>query len=161
QEHLSGGVIYHDGQFDDSRLALNLAQTAAESGAVIANYVKAVGLIKENGLITGVEAQDMESGRDFAIRAQCVVNATGVFTDEIRRQDDEGVQPMVAASQGIHLVLPPEFLPGDAAIMIPKTADGRVLFAVPWHGHVVVGTTDTPIDTPSLEPHALQEEIEF
>jgi glycerol-3-phosphate dehydrogenase len=161
QEHLSGGVIYHDGQFDDARLALNLAQTAAESGAVIVNYVKAVGLIKENNVLAGVEAEDVETGRQFVIRAQCVVNATGVFVDRIRRQDDENAQNMVAASQGIHLVLPREFLPGDAAIMIPKTADGRVLFAVPWHGHVVVGTTDTPVDAPSLEPRALDEEIDF
>jgi len=161
QEHLSGGVIYHDGQFDDARLALNLAQTAAESGAVIANYVKAVGLIKENQVIAGVEAEDVETGRQFTLRAKCVVNATGVFADSIRRQDDENAAAMVAASQGIHLVLPREFLPGDAAIMIPKTADGRVLFAVPWHGHVVVGTTDTPVDAPSLEPRALDEEIDF
>jgi len=161
QEHLSGGVIYHDGQFDDARLALNLAQTAAEAGAVVANYVKAVGLIKEDNVLAGVEAEDVESGRQFTIRAKCVVNATGVFVDRIRRQDDENAQLMVAASQGIHLVLPREFLPGDAAIMIPKTADGRVLFAVPWHGHVVVGTTDTAIDSPSLEPRALDEEIDF
>lgn len=161
QEHLSGGVIYHDGQFDDARLALNLAQTAAASGAVITNYVKAVGLIKENHVIAGVEAEDEESGRQFSIRAKCVINATGVFTDTIRRQDDENAPKIVEASQGIHLVLPSEFLPGDAAIMIPKTADGRVLFAVPWHGHVVVGTTDTPVAAPSLEPRALDEEVEF
>jgi glycerol-3-phosphate dehydrogenase len=161
QEHLSGGVIYHDGQFDDARLALNLAQTASEAGAVVANYVKAVELIKEDNVLAGVEAEDVESGRQFIIRAKCVVNATGVFVDKIRQQDDENAQKMVAASQGIHLVLPREFLPGDAAIMIPKTADGRVLFAVPWHGHVVVGTTDTAIDSPTLEPRALDEEIDF
>jgi glycerol-3-phosphate dehydrogenase len=161
QQHLSGGVIYHDGQFDDSRLALNLAQTAAEAGAIVVNYVKAVGLIKEDNLIAGVEAEDGETGRQFTIRAKCVVNATGVFVDRIRRQDDGNARKMVSASQGIHLVLPREFLPGDAAIMIPKTADGRVLFAVPWHEHVVVGTTDTAIDSPSLEPRALDEEIDF
>jgi len=161
QELLSGGVIYHDGQFDDSRLALNLAQTAAEAGAVVVNYVKAVGLIKEDHLIAGVEAEDGETGQQFTIRGKCVVNATGVFVDRIRRQDDGNSQAMVSASQGIHLVLPREFLPGDAAIMIPKTADGRVLFAVPWHQHVVVGTTDTAIDSPSLEPRAQDAEIDF
>lgn len=161
QENLSGGVIYHDGQFDDARLAINLAQTAAEAGAVVANYVRAAGLVKENGVLAGVEAEDVESGKQFVIRAKCVVNATGVFTDAIRRQDEAGASPMVAASQGIHIVLPREFLPGEAAIMIPKTADGRVLFAVPWHDHVVVGTTDTPVENPSLEPRALPQEIEF
>lgn len=161
QENLSGGVIYHDGQFDDARLAINLAQTAAEQGAVVVNYVKAVGLIKEDGVLGGIEAEDIETGQQFVIRAKCVVNATGVFTDDIRRQDDANVPPMVTASQGIHIVLPREFLPGNAAIMIPKTADGRVLFAVPWHDHVVVGTTDTPIENASLEPRALPEEIEF
>lgn len=161
QENLLGGVIYHDGQFDDTRLAINLAQTAADSGAVIANYVKAVGLIKEKELIAGVEVEDVETGQQFAIRAQSVVNATGVFVDEMRREDDASAQPIVSVSQGIHLVLPKEFLPGNTAIMIPKTADGRVLFAVPWHDHVVVGTTDTPIPAPSLEPRALDEEIDF
>jgi glycerol-3-phosphate dehydrogenase len=161
QESLVGGVIYHDGQFDDARLAINLAQTAAEAGAVMVNYVKAVGLVKENGLVAGVEAEDSETGNQFTIRAKCVVNATGVFVDTIRQQDDASAPNMVAVSQGIHLVLPKEFLPGDAAIMIPQTTDGRVLFAVPWHGHVIVGTTDTPVAAPSLEPHALEEEMEF
>jgi glycerol-3-phosphate dehydrogenase len=161
QENLSGGVIYHDGQFDDSRLAINLAQTAAGLGAVLSNYVKAIGLVKENGLVTGIEAQDIETGGQFVIRAKCVVNATGVWVDEMRRHDDEAATSMVAVSQGIHLVLPKEFLPGQAAIMIPKTADGRVLFAVPWHDHVVVGTTDTPVAAASLEPRALEEETEF
>lgn len=160
-ENLSSGVVYHDGQFDDARLALNLAQTAAEMGAVVANYVKAVGLVKEEGLVTGVEAHDVESGRQFVVRAKCVVNATGVWVDEVRKYDETQAKAMVAVSQGIHLVLPKEFLPGQAAIMIPKTADGRVLFAVPWHDHVVVGTTDTPVPSASFEPRALEEETEF
>ena len=161
QQNLSGGVLYHDGQFDDSRLAINLAQTAAEHGATVANYVKAVGLIKENGVVAGVEAEDIEDGCQFTIRAKCVVNATGVWVDSIRRHDEADASPLVAASQGIHIVLPKEFLPGDAAIMIPKTADGRVLFAVPWHDHVVVGTTDTSVSTSSIEPRALPEELDF
>ncbi|MDQ3812531.1 MAG: glycerol-3-phosphate dehydrogenase/oxidase [Armatimonadota bacterium] len=161
QKNLSGGVIYHDGQFDDARLAISLAQTAADLGAVVVNYVQAVGLVKENGIVAGIEAQDQESGRQFTLRAKCVINATGVFVDSIRRLDEVEARSMVAVSQGIHLVLPKAFLPGNAAIMIPKTADGRVLFAVPWHNHVVVGTTDTPVAEASLEPRALAEEIEF
>lgn len=161
QEHLHGGVLYHDGQFDDARLALNLAQTATELGAVVLNYVRAEGLVKTEGLITGIEALDLESGRQFVVRTNCVVNATGVFVDTIRQQDDASTKPIVAVSQGIHLVLPKEFLPGNAALMIPKTADGRVLFAVPWHDHVVVGTTDTPVSNASLEPRPLEEELDF
>ena len=160
-EHLTGGVIYHDGQFDDARLAITLAQTATDRGAVLANYVECVGLLKENGKVRGVIARDLEGGVEFEIRARCVINATGVFVDALRKQDDASAQEIVSASQGVHIVLPREFLPGDSAIMIPKTDDGRVLFAVPWHDRVVVGTTDTPRDEISVEPRALEEEREF
>ena len=160
-EHLTGGVIYHDGQFDDARLAINLAQTAAENGAVILNYVRCEGFIKEGGHIAGVLAKDLENGAEFEIRARCVINATGVFADVLRQKDDANLPSMLSPSQGVHLVLPREFLPGDAAIMIPKTEDGRVLFAVPWHGRLVVGTTDTPVPEASLEPRALPEEVDF
>lgn len=158
---LQGGVIYHDGQFDDARLAINLAQTAATLGATVVNYCAAAGLIKEGGVVAGAEVKDLESGAEFPVRARCVINATGIFVDAVRRWDDAGAAPLVAVSQGIHFVLPKEFLPGPAAIMIPKTADGRVLFAVPWHDRVVVGTTDTPRSGPALEPRALPEEREF
>lgn len=161
QEHLTGGVIYHDGQFDDARLAVTLAQTATDHGAIMSNYVECAGLISEHGKIRGVLARDLESGAEFEIRARCVVNATGVFVDAVRRMDDGGAPEIVAASQGVHIVLPRDFLPGDSAIMIPRTDDGRVLFAVPWHGRVVVGTTDTPRDEISDEPRALPEEREF
>ncbi len=160
-EHLTGGVRYHDGQFDDSRLAVNLAQTAVGCGACVVNYVKCVGLIKEEGFIRGIEAKDMESGEEFKVRGKCVVNATGVFVDDLRRKDEKDSKEIVALSQGIHLVLPKKFLPGDTAIMVPKTADGRVLFGVPWHDHVVFGTTDTPLDHRNLEPRALPEERDF
>ncbi|RYD60786.1 MAG: glycerol-3-phosphate dehydrogenase/oxidase, partial [Verrucomicrobiaceae bacterium] len=158
---LTGGVIYHDGQFDDARLAIHLAMTADELGAKLVNYVRCVSLIKEDGKVSGIEAMDVESGRSFAIRAGAVINATGVFVDELRRADEPSSEEIVAVSQGVHLVLPKDFLPGDSAIMIPKTADGRVLFAVPWHDRVVLGTTDTPLSEKSLEPRALPEEIDF
>ncbi len=162
-DHLTGGVIYHDGQFDDSRLAINLAQTATDLGATVANHCAVTGLLKDNatGIITGVRAHDEETGDTFELRGRAVINATGVFVDAIRHHDDPAARTLVAVSQGIHLVLPKKFLPGNAAIMIPKTADGRVLFAVPWHDRVVVGTTDTPMSTHALEPRALDEECAF
>jgi glycerol-3-phosphate dehydrogenase len=158
---LSGGVLYYDGQFDDARLAITLAQTAVERGAVLANYVACVGLLKERGLVAGVMARDQETGAEFVIRARTVINATGVFVDELRRYDEPGAAPLVTVSQGVHVVLPREFLPGNSALMIPKTADGRVLFAIPWHDRVVVGTTDTPGVTPTLTPRAQTAELEF
>jgi len=158
---LTGGVIYHDGQFDDARLAIHLAMTASELGAKLANYVRCVSLIKEGGKVRGIEALDLESNRSFRIRARVVINATGVFVDELRRADEPSASEIVAVSQGVHLVLPKDFLPGDSAIMIPKTEDGRVLFAVPWHERVVIGTTDTPLAERSMEPRALPEEIDF
>ncbi len=160
-DHLTGGVIYHDGQFDDSRLAINLAQTAAEQGALVINYLRCEGFIKEAAHIVGVITKDTETGTTHEIRARAVINATGVFVDELRRQDEPDAAALVSPSQGVHVVLPREFLPGNAAIMIPKTDDGRVLFAVPWHGRLVVGTTDTAVAQTSLEPRALPEEIEF
>ena len=160
-EGLTGGVIYHDGQFDDARLAIHLAMTAAEQGAKLANRVKCTGLLKEDGRLRGIEAKDTETGRRFTIRARCVINATGIFVDELRKHDDPDAASVVAVSQGVHFVLPKHFLPGETAIMIPRTADGRVLFAVPWHGCVVVGTTDTPLRDKLLEPRALPEEIAF
>ena len=132
QENLQGGVVYHDGQFDDARLAVNLAQTAQEHGGVILNYCRCTGLTKKNGLVSGVRIQDLEKDREFEVRAKAVINATGVFVDELRKMDDRDASAIIAVSQGIHIVLPKEFLPGDSAIMIPRTEDGRVLFAVPW-----------------------------
>ncbi|MBQ4278935.1 MAG: glycerol-3-phosphate dehydrogenase/oxidase [Rikenellaceae bacterium] len=159
---LRGGVLYHDGQFDDSRMAVNLAQTASERGAVVLNYMKVTSLIKgEDHKVQGVRATDAETGRHYDIRGHVVVNATGVFVDEILKMDDPAVAHLVRPSQGVHVVLDRSFLGGDSAIMIPKTDDGRVLFAVPWHNEVVVGTTDTLRDHPELEPRALESEIGF
>ncbi|RYU77178.1 glycerol-3-phosphate dehydrogenase/oxidase [Hymenobacter persicinus] len=159
---LRGGVLYHDGQFDDARLAVNLAQTAVERGGTLLNHCAVGGLLKDGqGQLTGVVATDQETGTVYELRAKAVVNATGVFVDEIRQLDQPGARPLVRPSQGVHLVLDRSFLPGNAALLIPKTDDGRVLFVVPWHGRVVVGTTDTPIEKASAEPRALEKEIEF
>ncbi|QJB37833.1 glycerol-3-phosphate dehydrogenase/oxidase [Chitinophaga oryzae] len=158
---LKGGIVYHDGQFDDARLAVNIAQTAAESGAVLLNYCKVDGLLKENGKVSGVTATDLESGESFRLAARTVINATGVFVDEILQLDNPGARPMVRPSQGVHLVLDASFLQSSSAIMIPKTSDGRVLFAVPWHNKVLLGTTDTPLEAHSMEPVALEQEIDF
>ncbi|MFP4306848.1 MAG: FAD-dependent oxidoreductase [Desulfococcaceae bacterium] len=158
---LRGGVVYYDGQFDDSRLAVNLAQTMAEHGGVPINYMKATGFTRSGEMIDGVLAKDMETGKEYEIHSRVVVNATGVFTDQILKIENPEAKPIIAPSQGVHLILDKEFLPGDSAIMVPQTADGRVLFAVPWHDKVVVGTTDTPVPEVSLEPRALEEEIKF
>jgi glycerol-3-phosphate dehydrogenase len=161
-EGLRGGVIYHDGQFDDARLLIDLVQTAAGQGAVLLNYLRVEALEKDGeGYVKGVLAQDQESGEEISTSARVVVNATGVFTDDIRRMDDPAAPPMIRPSQGVHLVLPRDFLGGDSAIMVPHTDDGRVLFAIPWHEVVVVGTTDTHVEAPSLEPLPFEEEIEF
>ncbi|HEY3897045.1 MAG TPA: glycerol-3-phosphate dehydrogenase/oxidase [Chthoniobacter sp.] len=160
-QNLKGGVLYFDGQFDDARLALALARTAVAHGAAVTNYVKCTALLKEQGTIVGVRATDSETSRGFEIRARVVINATGVFVDDLRRQDQPDAAKLVRPSQGIHLVLAREFLPGHSALLIPKTSDGRVVFAVPWLGHVILGTTDTPVPDTSLEPRALEEEIRF
>jgi glycerol-3-phosphate dehydrogenase len=158
---LRGGVIYYDGQFDDSRLALALARTCVDLGGTPINYLEVTGLIKAGGLVRGVIARDRESGRGFEIRARAVVNATGPFVDGIRHLDDPASPSLISPSQGVHLVLHREFLPGESAIMVPHTTDGRVLFAIPWHGRTIVGTTDTPVTQLSQEPRALPEEVEF
>lgn len=159
---LRSGVVYQDGQFDDSRLAINIAQTALEHGACILNYTKVTNLIKDsNNQVIGVEAVDHESGQQFEIKGSAIINATGVFTNAIMKLNDTVYKKYIVPSQGIHLVFDKSFLPSDQALMIPKTSDGRVLFAVPWHDKIVVGTTDTLIKKHSLEPIALETEIEF
>ncbi|BDD07655.1 glycerol-3-phosphate dehydrogenase [Fulvitalea axinellae] len=160
---LKGGIRYQDGQFDDSRMAVNLAQTAHEHGGVPLNYMEVKGLRKnENGKIEGVFAQDLETGEEFELPAKAVVNATGVFTDEIHQLDKPGVEPTVMPSQGVHIVLDSSFLGNSQqALMIPETSDGRILFAVPWHGVLVVGTTDTAVRHADIEPKALDEEVDF
>jgi glycerol-3-phosphate dehydrogenase len=159
---LRGGVVYYDGQFYDARLLIHLAMTAADHGATLVNYCPATGLLRDaDGYVNGVTARDEESGQELTIPARMVVNATGVFTDSIRLMADPAAEPLMVTSQGIHLVFDRSFLKGDTALMVPKTSDGRVLFVIPWHGHAVAGTTDTPVDAPSLEPRPLEEEIEF
>jgi glycerol-3-phosphate dehydrogenase len=161
-EELRGGVIYYDGQFDDARLLIHLAMTAADHGAVLLNYCPATSLLRgDDGYVNGLTARDAETGEELRIPARIVVNATGVFTDSVRRMADPAAEQLVVTSQGIHLVFDRSFLRGDTALMVPRTSDGRVLFVIPWHGHTVAGTTDTPVDAPSVEPRALEEEIEF
>jgi glycerol-3-phosphate dehydrogenase len=159
---LRGGVVYYDGQFDDSRLLINLMQTAAEQGATVLNYVQVTGFAKaDDGFVEKVFARDLESGQELQLGARVVVNATGPFADSVRKMADAAARPMIAPSQGIHLVFNRSFLLGETAIMVPHTSDGRVMFAIPWHGHTLVGTTDTPIPEATLEPVAMDQEIEF
>jgi glycerol-3-phosphate dehydrogenase len=162
REGLRGGIVYYDGQFDDTRLLINLMQTAVDHGATVLNYVQVIGLNKgPDGFVNGAMACDIETGGEFQVSANVVINATGAFSDAVRKMADPSIAPMIAPSQGIHLVFDGSFLPGNSAIMVPHTPDGRVMFAIPWHGHTVVGTTDTPIPDVSLEPLPLPEEIDF
>lgn len=162
QSGLRGGVVYHDGQFDDARLLLHMAETAAEQGAALVNYVRVVALLKDgDGFVRGVRAEDQETGRSLELAARVVINATGAFADEIRRLDDASAAAVIKPSQGVHIVLDRAYLPGDSAIMVPHTDDGRVLFAIPWYDRVLIGTTDTPVEHVSLEPRALTDEVEF
>ncbi|NMM88915.1 FAD-dependent oxidoreductase [Rhodococcus sp. SRB_17] len=164
-EGLKGGVKYWDGQFDDARLALALARTAASRGALLVNYCAAKELVHEDGRVAGVVCEDTETGQRHTLRARCVVNATGVWVDALRQQDGEAtgrsVKPIVAPSQGVHIVVDREFLPSSHALMVPKTADGRVLFAVPWLGKLILGTTDSPRHNIEYEPLPFHEEVAF
>ncbi len=157
-----GGVVYYDGQFDDTRLLIHMAMTAVEHEACLLNYAQVVDLCRdESGQLNGVVFNDQLSGQQHTIRGRCVINATGPFCDSVRKTDDAEAESIIAPSQGVHIVLPREFFPDETAIIVPKTSDGRVLFLIPWHGHVLIGTTDTPIDQTPLEPRARDEEIEF
>ncbi len=158
---LKGGIIYKDGQFDDARLAINLAQTAAENGGTVLNYCKVINLTKDKKKVTGIIFNDTINKKAYTAKGTVVINATGVFTNTILKMDNAAKSELISPSQGIHIVLDKKFFPGNDALMIPETADGRVLFAVPWHGKVVVGTTDTPVEKISLEPKALEEEVQF
>lgn len=158
---LKGGTVYHDGQFDDSRMAISLAQTCMDYGGSVINYCKIAELLKHDDLVSGVLAVDQLTGEEIKIKSKVVVNATGVFVDDILQLDEPGARQTIVPSQGIHLILPRDFLPNDSAVMVPHTPDGRVMFAVPWHNHVIVGTTDTLVKTHSLEPVAMETEIDF
>lgn len=162
QDGLRGGVLYYDGQFDDSRLLIDLALTADEQGATLLNYTRVTGLAHDaDGFVSGVTFEDVETGQSHTLTARSVINATGAFCDAIRRIDDPKIEPMIAPSQGVHLVLDRSFLPGESAIMVPRTSDGRVMFAIPWHEQTLLGTTDTPVPQATLEPVAMEKEIDF
>jgi glycerol-3-phosphate dehydrogenase len=164
QEDLQGGTLYHDAQFDDARMAVTLALTAADHGAVLLNQTEVVSLMRTeggSGATCGVVARDRETGQHHKLLARVVVNATGIFSNRILQLDRPGAAPLTRPSQGVHLVFDRSFQPGENAIMVPHTDDGRVLFVIPWHGRVLVGTTDTPMSRAELEPRALPEEIDF
>jgi glycerol-3-phosphate dehydrogenase len=161
QQGLQGGVLYYDGQFDDARYAISLLRTLFNLGGTALNYATVTSLLKRNGAVCGVVAGDDETGTRFECPAKLVVNATGIFSDDLRRMDEPETSKILAVSQGTHLVLPRAFLPGDSALMVPRTSDGRVLFAIPWHERIVVGTTDDPVPNPEYEPRALPDERRF
>lgn len=159
--HLKGVILYFDGQFDDARLAVTLMRTLEDLGGVAMNAAPVTGLVKSEGQVTGVRFTDSETGRGYTARARAVINATGVFVDAVRRMDAPDATPLLTPSQGVHIVVDRRFLPGDTALMVPRTSDGRVLFAVPWHDHTLIGTTDTLVGAVSEEPRALEAEIDF
>ena len=160
-KHLRGGILYHDGQFDDSRMGVNMAQTIIKNGGASLNYTEVTDLIKENNKIAGVIAIDKETGKEYKLKSKSVVNATGVFVDNIYKKDNPSARNIVKPSQGVHLVLDKEFLPLEYGLMIPKTRDGRVLFALPWYNKVIVGTTDVPKENAEIEPRATDSEVDF
>jgi glycerol-3-phosphate dehydrogenase len=161
-EGLRGGAVYYDGQFDDARLLIHMVATAFEQGATLLNYVEVTTLTKDaQGFVDGVNARDAETGKEFRASAKVVINATGAFTDFIRLKAEPTAESIIIPSQGIHLVFDASFLQGNSAIMVPHTSDGRVLFAIPWHGHTLVGTTETAIAAATLEPVATEQEIDF
>jgi len=161
RDGLKGGILYSDGQFDDARYAISLMRTLEDVGGHAINYVGVTGLLQQGGKTVGVKARDGESGQEMEIFAKVVINATGAFTEEILRMDQPGEEGLLTISQGSHFVLPKSFLPSASALMIPKTSDGRVLFAIPWHERLVVGTTDEAVPASSVEPHAMQQEQAF
>jgi glycerol-3-phosphate dehydrogenase len=161
-EGLRGGALYCDGQFDDARLLIHMVATAFEQGATLLNYVEVTRLRKDAaGFVNGVTARDVETGNEFRAAAKVVINATGAFSDLMRMKAEPSAASMIIPSQGVHLVFDASFLPGENAVMVPHTGDGRVLFAIPWHGHTLVGTTDTPVTAATLEPIAQEQEIDF
>ncbi len=161
EKHLRGGILYHDGQFDDARYAIALLRTLEDLGGIAINYVEATGLIERGGRITGIKVHDREDGAVFDLQAKAVINACGVHAEETLALSGRQRDSFLVVSQGSHFVLPRTFLPGSTALMIPKTEDGRVLFAIPWLGSLLVGTTDVPVNTTSPEPRAFPEEKQF
>jgi glycerol-3-phosphate dehydrogenase len=159
RDRLKGGISYHDGQFDDARLLVDLLQTAADHGAAVVNYVRVTGLNRTAGKVDGVVARDEESGAELRVPARLVINATGAFVDDIRRMADASAERLITPSQGTHIVLERRFLPGDSALMVPDVGEGRVMFAIPWHGHALLGTTDSAIPAPVIEPVPRAEEV--
>jgi glycerol-3-phosphate dehydrogenase len=159
-ENLKAGVIYYDGQFNDARMAITLTRTAQQHGAVIANHVEVISLEQKDGRLCGAQVRDSLSGEEFALRARCIVNAAGPFVDSIRQMDDASAKPVLNAASGIHIILPSRFVPPGTGMLIPKTEDGRVLFILPWQGHALIGTTDTPAEIVE-HPKAQEEEIEY
>lgn len=158
---LRGGVLFHDGQFDDARLGWALIRTAANLGCVALNYVEAVGLVESRGAVRGVRVRDLVGDAEWVARGAVVVNATGPFADTVLRMDEPRVASAVVLARGAHIVVGRAFLPGRTAVLVPSTDDGRVLFAIPWHGHVLIGTTDVRVEKPSREPVPSDAEVDY
>lgn len=171
REHLRGGVQYWDGQFDDARLTLALARTFENASGVALNHaeVKDLRHLGENspdGATFSLTAVDRLRTQSTPVRARAVINATGVWVDQVRQQafaggGEQAHGRLVSPSQGVHVVVDRSFMPGEHALLVPKTPDGRVLFAVPWLGSLILGTTDTPRQDLAREPQPFEAELDF
>jgi len=161
EEHLNGGCLFSDGQFDDARFAIELAKSLDEQGGYLLNYAPVQSFIKENGYLNGVIATDLINGEELEIHGRTIINATGIYVDELQKMDNPTATPLLSFSRGSHIVLENHFLPGETALVIPKTVDKRMLFLIPWLGKVLVGTTDIPVKSLPNEPQPTKEEVDF
>ena len=161
KEGLHGAVSYSDGQFDDSRYDLGLVQTFVEAGGEALNYARVTGFAKDaGGKLTGATARDQLSGREFTIQARAFVNATGPASDSVRQLASPDAHRRLRPSKGVHILFPLDEFQSKDALLVPKTEDGRVIFAVPWQGRLLVGTTDDEA-TPETKMIVLREEAEY
>jgi glycerol-3-phosphate dehydrogenase len=160
-EGLIGGAIYYDGQFDDARFAIELAKTATFHGATLLNYCKVESLIKKNEKVVGVEAKELSTNEPISVYGKALINATGIFTDEIRELDEPSTNRLMVLSRGSHITIDKKFHPSETALIVPKTGDKRVIFVIPWQEKVLIGTTESVVNEPSNNPKPSNEEIEF
>ncbi|GAB0191273.1 glycerol-3-phosphate dehydrogenase, mitochondrial [Grus japonensis] len=166
KDELVGAIVYYDGQHNDARMNLAIALTAARYGAATANYAEVLRLLKTTDAasgkerVCGVRCRDVLTGQEFDVKAKCVINATGPFTDSVRKMDDQEVPNICQPSAGVHIVMPGYYSPDNMGLLDPATSDGRVIFFLPWEKMTIAGTTDSPTDVTS-HPIPTEEDINF
>ncbi|KAH8283525.1 hypothetical protein KR018_004947, partial [Drosophila ironensis] len=165
KDKLCGAIVYYDGQQDDARMCLAVALTAARYGATVCNHVEVKELLKKDDgsgkqVLCGAKVKDHISGKEFTVKAKCIINAAGPFTDNIRKMDDPITKNICSPSSGVHIVLPGYYSPDQMGLLDPSTSDGRVIFFLPWKGHTIAGTTDVPCKV-NRTPIPTGKEIQF